>query len=133
MQQQITNEFSFILKPAQHGVGVFAVHDIAKGTFLRLFGKDEPTNKHPIRNLVKKDIPEYFQGYCIERGETMICPEDFGSMPVGWYLNHSNTPNAAHQDYNYYATQDIAEREEITIDYNTLEEPEENKLPYYQA
>ena len=36
-----TSEFSFILKPSKYGVGVFAAHDIKKGTFLRLFGNDE--------------------------------------------------------------------------------------------
>ena len=35
---QLTNEFSFVLKGTQYGVGVFAVHDIQKGSHLRLFG-----------------------------------------------------------------------------------------------
>ena len=133
MQHQTTNEFSFMLKPAQHGIGVFAVHNITKGTFLRLFAKESQTSKHYIRTLSKKDIPESFRGYCVSRGKTMICAKDFGCMPIGWYVNHSRTPNAAHRNYNYYAIQDIALGEEITIDYNTLEEPKEDEPAYYRT
>ena len=40
MNKDKTDEFSFILKPAQYGVGVFATHDIKAGTSLRLFGDE---------------------------------------------------------------------------------------------
>ncbi|OHA01355.1 MAG: hypothetical protein A3C11_01765 [Candidatus Sungbacteria bacterium RIFCSPHIGHO2_02_FULL_49_12] len=129
MAENTTNEFSFILKPSQHGIGVFAVHDIKKGTYLRLFG-DEKELEHRVRNLDKKEIPEAFRQYPMDRGETMICPEDFGCMPVGWYLNHSNKANAIHQDYHWYAARDIVAGEEITIDYNTLGESEESRVDY---
>jgi SET domain-containing protein len=126
---ETTNEFSFILKPAEHGVGVFAVHDIKKGTHLRLF-VDEKTTEHEARVLRKTDVPETFQGHCLERGETMICPPDFGALPIGWYVNHSTTPNTApgknpnkHRRYRWYAIRDIIAGEEILIDYNDLEEP----------
>jgi len=133
MKEKTTNEFSFVLKSTKHGVGVFAAHNIAKGTFLRLFAKETPTSKRHSRALPKKDIPKLFQEYCVDRGETMMCPEDFGAMPVGWYLNHSRTPNATHQNYNYYSAKDIVVGEEITIDYNILEEPKESRSPYYRT
>lgn len=126
-----TTEFSFILKSAEHGIGVFAVHDIKAGTYLRLFG-DEKELKNRVRILNKKDIPRPFQQYPADRGETMMCPEDFGAMAVGWYLNHSNQANAVHRDYHWYAARDIAAGEEITIDYNTLGEPEESKEEYQE-
>lgn len=126
---EITNEFSFILKPAQYGVGVFATHDIKKGTHLRLF-VDEKTNEHEARVMQKTDVPEMFYGHCLDRGDTMICPPDFGAMPIGWYVNHFQTPNARpgsnpnkHRRYRWYAIQDIKEGEEILFDYNNLEEP----------
>ena len=53
-------------------------------------------------------------------------------MSVIRYLNHSKTPNAYHKNYNYYALRDIKAGEEITIDYNTLEEPEEAKEDFYK-
>jgi SET domain-containing protein len=129
-----TNEFSFVLKPSEYGIGVFAVHDIKIGTYLRLFGEENDDRaQFKDRLLNKKDIPEAFLIYGIDRDASLSCPADFGCMPIGWYLNHSQTPNAAHRDYNYYAVHDIRAGEEILIDYNTLEEPEEAKEDYYKV
>jgi len=126
-----TTEFSFILKPAEHGIGVFAVHDIKAETYLRFFGSEARiTDKSVPRK--KEDVPEFFKQYCIDRSETLICPRDFGCMEIGWYLNHSKIPNAYHRNYDYYALHDIKAGEEITVDYNTLEEPEEAKDDYYK-
>ncbi len=53
-------------------------------------------------------------------------------MPIGWYLNHAKVPNASRdKSYRWYASRDIKAGEEITIDYNSLEEPEEAKEGYY--
>ncbi|CAN5743322.1 hypothetical protein BH11PAT2_BH11PAT2_00860 [soil metagenome] len=130
-----TNEFSFMIKPAEHGVGVFATHAIAAGTRLRVFA-----DTNPVRWLKKEDVPEIFRDWCASKGDKLICPPDFGYMPIGWYLNHSNTPNATHDPKEdagayglWYAACDIQEGEEITIDYNQLEEPEEEKKEYYRA
>lgn len=97
-----TNEFSFMLKPSEYGVGVFAVHDIKKDTYLRLF-REKDTPLVAIDRKVN-DVPEIFKEYCLSRGDTMKCPRDFGHMEIGWYLNHSKTPNAHHTDYEYYST-----------------------------
>lgn len=128
-----TNEFSFILKPTQHGVGVFAAHAIAKGAALRLFG-DEESLAERSRMLSQAEVPEAFQDYCMHRaGGQLVCPKDFGSMPIGWYLNHSQEPNAIHRDFRWYAARDIAAGEEILIDYSSLEEPEEAREEYYKG
>ncbi len=130
MQNQ-TTEFSFVLKSAKYGVGVYTVHDIKKGSYLRLFGdKNNDRRVSAIRD--KKDVPKDFESYCIDRGEKLVCPKDFGCMEIGWYLNHSRSPNAFHCSYNYYALRDIKAGEEIVIDYNSLEEPEEAKENYYR-
>jgi SET domain-containing protein len=126
-----TTEFSFILKPADHGIGVFAAHDIKAGTYLRFFGeKKETATISVVRN--KEDVPEFFRQFCLDWGDTLRCPKDFSRLEAGWYLNHSKTPNAYHRDYDYYALRDIKAEEEITIDYNTLEESEEAKENYYK-
>ncbi len=130
--QDKTTEFSFILKPSEYGVGVFAVHNIKAETYLRLFGdeENEQTDVSVIRN--KKNVPKFFQQWCLDRGNELLCPKDFGCMEMGWYMNHSKTPNAHHRNYNYYALRDIKAGEEITIDYNTLEEPENTKEDFYK-
>lgn len=128
-----TNEFSFLLKPAEHGVGVFAAHDISKDTHLALFG---PEDTMELRSLERNanDVPTIFQDYCMNRGDKLICPKDFSAMPVGWYLNHSSNANAINDDdYKWYAARDIKEGEEITIDYNSLNEPEEAKDGFYHT
>ena len=130
MTDNKTTEFSFILKSSEHGIGVFAMHDIKEGTYLRLFGDEEKLEDRSQRRS-KKDIPKFFWQYCADRGDTLLCPKDFGEMSVGWYLNHSREANATHKDYHWYAARDIKAGEEILIDYNTLEEPGAAKEAYY--
>jgi len=126
-----TGEFSFVLQPSAHGVGVFAAHDIAEGTYLRLFANEKGNEPgYSVRN--KRQVPEMFRKYCINRGNTLSGPRDFGRMEIGWHLNHSETPNAVHRDYEYYALVNIRAGEEITIDYNSLGEPEDAKEDYYK-
>lgn len=126
----MTTEFSFVLRPSDHGIGVFATHDIPKGSFLRLFG-DPGSPKIVSVPAQVVDIPSPFEMYCIHRVDGLIRPVDFGCMEVGWYLNHSNEPNAYHQDYDFYALRDIQTGEEIFINYHSLEEPDHLKEPYY--
>ena len=127
-----TGEFSFLLKPAEHGIGVFAAHDVKKGTHLKMFGREEALEARSLARE-KKDVPETFRSYCMDWGDKLICPKDFSCMPVGWYLNHSKSPSAARDKrYWWYAARDIKAGEEITIDYNSLEEPEEVKEDYYR-
>ena len=128
-----TTEFSFILKPssiAGAGIGVFAAHDIAEETHLRLFG-DKLSTEERVRTLAKTQIPKEFQSFCKDLGETMICPLDFGQIAHGWYLNHSRSPNAIKRRFDWYAARDIRKGEEILIDYNSLGEPDEYKESYY--
>ncbi|NCS98972.1 SET domain-containing protein [Candidatus Parcubacteria bacterium] len=126
-----TNEFSFILKPSQHGVGVFATHDIVKDAKLRLFG-DDKSLEDGMRILPKEKFEKKFIDFCIEFEDKVFAPNDFGQMEIGWYLNHSKDFNAYHKDYNWFASRNIKEGEEILIDYNSLGEPEEVKKEYYQ-
>ncbi|MCC6290816.1 SET domain-containing protein [Candidatus Nomurabacteria bacterium] len=129
----ITNEFSFVLKPSQHGIGVFAVHKILKDTHLRLFGDNETLDLRSIARP-KENVPNPFHSYCMERKGALICPEDFGRMHVGWYLNHSKNPNTRRdEDFKWYSSRDIEAGEEVLIDYNSLEEPDEAKEDYYKS
>lgn len=134
-------EFSFILKPSPlGGVGVFATHDIPSGTLL--FNQDYKSNH---RTLKIKDVPEELIKYCIYiNNDECLCPERFDHMEIGWYLNHSATPNIAKKDLNeitmnidrvkrpFYAIKDIKAGDEILIDYNYLNEPEHLKEDYYK-
>lgn len=134
------SEFSFMLKPSPlGGVGVFATHDIEKGT--ELF-----SNRHLIRTMKVKDVPPPLLQYCIYiSDEECLCPERFDRMEIGWYINHSSTPNIAKKyavsnkdavenikSRTIHAIQDIKAGDEILIDYNGLDEPEHLKEDYYR-
>lgn len=127
----MTNEFSFVLRASTHGIGVFATHDIPEGSFLRLFG-DQGSPKIVSIATESHDVPPPFEMYCIYREEGLIRPVDFGCMEVGWYLNHSDQPNAHHKAYDFFALREIKSGEEILIDYHSLEEPEEFKEPFFR-
>jgi SET domain-containing protein len=111
-----TNQFSFVLKPSSvEGVGVFSAHSIKKNAFLDMFPED--SKKHLLKN-----IPPELRKYVLHHGKYGYGPIRFNCIPVGWYLNHSDTPNAYLEDDNYYASRNIKRNEEITIDYNVFDE-----------
>ncbi len=119
-----TDEYSFMVAPSPiSGVGVFAVHDIPKNTILRVFG-DEETRFIPHKKAAQEPehVQHFYKWFCIVGKDGYDCPVDFGKMEIGWYLNHSKTPNAYHRNYFYYALRDIKKGEEILIDYESLDE-----------
>lgn len=127
------NEFSCILKPSTipgAGIGVFAAQNFKKG--------DHMFKKEPFRIRKTANIPQAFVQYCIHINDAECrAPERFDALHVGWFINHSATPNIAYlndqtSDYWSYATRDIQEGEEIVMDYNTLGEPDYLKEVYYK-
>ncbi len=68
--------------------------------------------------------------YCIRTKGGWWCPLNFNRMSVGWYLNHSATPNLrVAKDWQYRAVRNIKAGEELTIDYATLDPMEKAPLP----
>ena len=121
-------EFSAILAPSPiEGIGVFATHDIEAGT---------PVMTGKCRNLKvpEEEIPFEFLKYCtdLHTGECLR-PTRFDRIEIDWFLNHSFEPNVGvDSDDNYFAIRDIKAGEELLIDYNYLEEPEEEKDSFYK-
>lgn len=116
-----TDEFSFILKPSSvSGVGVFCTHGIAKGTRLALFAGLKP--RYFSNEQLERDprLKAFCQVYGVDTGWGSAAAPHFGCMHVGWYLNHSDQPNAHHDRFRYFASRDIEANEEITIDYREL-------------
>jgi SET domain-containing protein len=117
---------SFRLKASLiHGVGVVALRPFAAGEELPLFDPDE-------RILTSRLSPNTSEAelqriYSVRAGDGLFSyPENLQRMSVGWYMNHSDAPNAA-PDLSlevYRATRDIAPGDEVTVDYRALgEEP----------
>ena len=112
-----TDELSFVLRASQiAGVGVYITHPVSKGAYLALFW-DDTVRRIPYSELEKNpQLKAFSLVYGVERQEYVCVPHNFTHMEVGWYLNHSETPNAVH-DKKWLAARDIEAGEEITIDY----------------
>ena len=131
-----TDRYSFILKPSTvegAGVGVFALHNIAEGTYLELFLKD-----FQEEICEEKDVPEELRIFCIaqENGK-LLCPKLFNRLDIGNYLNHCDSSNAVYKKgAGYFAKRDIKKDEEIFTDYRSIDEqlgaPRNIKDNYYK-
>lgn len=129
-------EFSMILQPSKiDGIGVFTLQDIPQGAILF-------DCSHVIRKLNTKDVPSALLKYCAHLNDTeCLGPERFDRMEIGWFLNHSDTPNIGYNNpalatgdrtREMYALRDINAGEELLLNYNELNEPEYLKEDYYK-
>lgn len=112
----MTNEFSFELRPSQiHGVGVFARHKINQGAILCIWG-DEPA---AIETKMENSL---IARHCVKWNGSVWRPPCMSRMAIGWYLNHSETPNAEIlRDDVVVAARTIESGEEILINYGVFE------------
>lgn len=128
-----TNEFSFVLKPSTisgGGVGIFTLHDIDKDVRLDILPEG-----YEARILKTDDIPDDLRVYCVAQpdGKTWRCPKKFNHMEMSWYINHSKNSNARFERFvGFFSTRPIKKGEELFLNYNELNEPEELKEDYYK-
>lgn len=114
-----------------HGVGVFAILPIKKGTFI--FAGEDSTivwvNKKIVAEL-PEEIRKIYDDFCINRCDCYGAPSSFNNLSIGWYLNHSDNPNVlVDENYDFYAKSDILVGEELTVDYNSFEGCDEPFIP----
>lgn len=115
------------LRPSPiHGVGVFAIRAIPKGT--NIFpDDDEPMRWVPVDALagLPDEIRGLYDDFSVikDNGRLYGCPRSFNHLTVSWYLNESNDPNVVcDDDYDFRALRDIQAGEELTVDYSTFSE-----------
>jgi len=116
------------LRPSKiHGVGVFAIRKIRKGT--NIFSGDDAEmvwiEKSSLRGL-PREIRRLYEDFAVIRNHATEygCPRNFNVLTVGWYLNESDDPNVAcDKDFDFFALRDIAVDEELTVDYDSYSEP----------
>ena len=110
------------------GIGCFPDITIRKGEFVRVFAPEDsrwvPLKKaeaSPHKKLIKRFGIRVARGYWT--------PINFLRISVGWYMNHSETPNLQSDDgdVTYYALADIHPGEEVTMDYRRMD-PEHDNL-----
>ena len=109
------------------GIGVFAIRPIAAGA--RIF----PNETRPIRWVgveeVERSAPSaaarrFYEDFGIKRGDRIGCPQDFSELTPSWYLNAPPEGMEANvragPDFTFHAARDIAEGEELLIDYGSF-------------
>ena len=115
-----------MIKPSPlHGIGVFAIRDIPKGTrdlFSQGVGEWIKLTIAEVEALPKhsRDLVE---NHCLFDDDHYYVPDyGFKLVDLVVYLNHSDTPNVISFNEGEYfeATRDIAAGEELLVDYGTI-------------
>ena len=115
-----------MIKPSPlHGIGVFAIRDIPKGTrdlFSQGVGEWIKLTIAEVEALPKhsRDLVE---NHCLFDEDHYYVPDyGFKLVDLVVYLNHSDTPNliSINEGEYFEATRDIAAGEELLLDYGTI-------------
>ena len=114
------SKYTRIQRSGTHGVGVFAICKIKKGT--KLFRSDDTgmvwVSKSEIDTL-PKDVKNLYLDFAVLKDGRYGCPPSFNQLTPAWHLNHSAKPNVGCNDwYDFFALRDIRKGEELTADYS---------------
>ena len=110
-----------------HGIGIFAIRDIPKGTDPFLGCRVARWRAIPLKRLLADDkisagVKEFAQAIFPVRGETFYFPDhSLNAIDISYFLNHADVPNiGARADGNRFAAlRNIKKGEELLSDYRT--------------
>ena len=132
---QLMNElhhstYAMIQPSPIHGIGVFAIRDIPKGTkdiFSKESGEWIKVNRSEVDALPdhSKDLVET---HCLFDEDHYYLPDyGFKKLDIVIFLNHADQPNIISVNDGVYfeAIRDIACGEELLIDYGTIVDSDE--------
>ena len=116
--------FTRLMPSPIHGVGVFAILPIRKGT--NVFAHDNSkivwVEERGLERLSKAARKLYEDFGAFKDGQ-YECPPSFNQLTPAWYVNSSSNPNLyCDENYDFIAARDIKAGEELTIDYSTYSE-----------
>ena len=112
-----------------HGVGVFAIKDIPKGTYIFPDDDDEMIwiDKRALEKL-SQDERKLYDDFCVIHGNLYGCPRSFNKLTPAWYFNESQEPNvAADKEYRFFARRRIKRGEELTVTYDSYSDRPQNE------
>ena len=105
-----------------HGIGVFAIRDIPKGTApLRSMVSNKGIKFSRIElKKVPSSVRKHLSRFCLVEKGRVFAPEiGLNAVNVSIYLNHSKKPNLRFDDKDVLrAVRDIERGDELTIDYD---------------
>ena len=105
-----------------HGVGVFALRDIPKGTLplkSMVSRKEKKFSRSELKEI-PSSVRKHLADFClVESGRVSVPEIGMNAVNISVYLNHSKTPNLFFNKAEVLeALRDIARGEELTIDYD---------------
>ena len=119
------------LKPSSiHGIGVFAIRNIEKGTKNIFSSTAEawiPVAKEEV-DLLPSHSQQLIENHCLYDDKHYFIPEyGFKLFDMVVFLNHSDQPNLMSvNDGQYFeAIRDIGSGEELFVDYGTIVDADE--------
>ena len=122
-----TNSFTRLKPSPIHGIGVFAIRHIPKGT--NIFKDDNSEMIWIDKNEANRksgEIKKLFDDFCVLHKGKYGCPKGFNNLTVSWYLNQpprGHEPNVeCKNEYDFFAARDIEAGEELTVEYSTYSE-----------
>lgn len=113
-----------------HGVGVFAIKKIPKGINPFPSAPDYEAitvSKKDLKNL-DPEMKKLLFDLLVFDGDTVDIPvKGLNNLDVSFYLNHSKNPNLKYADdrEGFISLRDIEVGEELTADYDILNNPKE--------
>lgn len=117
------------LQPSKiHGVGVFAIRSIRKGTRLFLGDNDEMHWIEPSTfRGSPKQIRRLYEDFAVIRKGRYGCPDNFNRLTMSWYLNEpprGKLPNVKclEESYDFVTLRRVSVGEELTVDYASFSE-----------
>lgn len=129
--QQLRAHTYVMIKPSPlHGIGVFAIRTIPKGTkniFSEGMGEWIQVSKQEVDTLPSSS-KDLIENHCLFDEDHYFIPEyGFKLVDLVIYLNHSETPNvrSLNEGEQFEALRDIQEGEELLVDYGTIVDCEE--------
>src|SRR5262249_13377634 len=111
------------------GVGVRAIRDIPAGTAVF---RGETERVVWVRRAAVRRLPSALRQLYVDFGMVWDgrygVPRTLNMLSVGWYLNHSDRPNVAADEWGrFHALRRIRKGEELTADYRTFAD---ERLPF---
>jgi hypothetical protein len=114
--------FVRIARSGIHGIGVRAIRDIPAGT--TLFRADRARVVWVPGAVVRRlpeELRQMYDDFAMRWGDRYGVPRHLDLLNVGWYINHSETPNVEPDEESYFhSLRAIRKGEELTADYRTF-------------